>query len=191
MREVNPLVIVVSVVIELVLGVAIGIAASLIYNDSYILQKGVAIGFFFAVLLAAPAILVFGAVFNKIAQKTMKKLDTMDFCTDGTFYSNHATLKLDVINGKIAYVSSLNPFELQVVSAAKLEDIGSSYIKGPLGGTRYVYFQFAYNNIRTKIPTFTSRQMYSLNSSEVMTAISKADAYAGYLKQAKENAMHA
>ena len=72
-----------------------------------------------------------------------------------------------------------------MISAKNITDIKSDYMKGPLGGTRYVYFQFVYEGKCTKVPTFTSRNMYSLKSAEVMEAISKADTYAELLERTK------
>lgn len=76
-----------------------------------------------------------------------------------------------------------------MISAKDISNIRSSYIKGPLGGTSYVYFEFFYNKKRTRVPTFTSNQAFSMNSSEVITAISKADAYCEILENAKNTAV--
>ena len=82
--------------------------------------------------------------------------------------------RIDESSGRVAYVSAMNPFQFQMCHAKDLVDINSSYMKGPFGGTRYVYFTFCYKNKRIKIPTFTSRNMYSLGSSYVQEGLGKA-----------------
>ena len=95
------------------------------------------------------------------------------------------SFRIDESAGRIAYVSYQNPYEFQMVSAKDITNIKSSYIKGPLGGTRYVYFEFYYNNKKVRIPTFTSRNIYSLKSQEVLEGISKADAFCDILVHAQ------
>lgn len=51
--------------------------------------------------------------------------------------------------------------------------------------TSYVYFEFYYNGKKTRIPTFTSSNTYSIQSSEVMEGISKADTFCDILKNAQ------
>lgn len=187
MKKVNWILIVVFAVIDVAVCMIAGIIFSVIMGNESVIASGLSNGVAFVVIMAVPSLFLFNSIFSRVAKRTMKKLDDTFLCAS-TFHSGTATLKIDIIHGRIAYVSSLNPFDLQVISAAQIEDICSDYDKGPLGGTRYVYFQFNYNNKRVRIPTFTSRQTYSLQSGYVMTGLSKADAYAGYLKQAKENA---
>ena len=106
-----------------------------------------------------------------------------------TFTTHNAKLLINAEAGKIAYVCNLNPTEFQVVSAKEITNIKSDYIKAPLGGTTYVYFQIVINGTRIRIPTFTATHcVYSLQSGEVLEGISKADAYAELLQRAKEAA---
>lgn len=138
------------------------------------------------------AYFMFGnSIMGKIARKTMEKHckkenfeEYSTFITDGSFTSG-AIIRIEEKKGRIAYVSYQNPYEFQMVSVKDIENIQSSYIKGALGGTRYVYFEFYYNKKRVRIPTFTSRNVYSLNSSEVLEGISKADAFCDMLINAK------
>ena len=86
-----------------------------------------------------------------------------------TFTTHNAKLLINAEAGKIAYVCNLNPTEFQVVSAKEITNIKSDYIKAPLGGTTYVYFQFVYKGTRIRIPTFTATHcVYSLQSGEVL-----------------------
>lgn len=107
-----------------------------------------------------------------------------------TFTTHNAKLLINAEAGKIAYVCNLNPTEFQVVSAKEITNIKSDYIKAPLGGTTYVYFQFVYKGTRIRIPTFTATHcVYSLQSGEVLEGISKADTYAELLERAKNAAV--
>lgn len=113
------------------------------------------------------------------AKGTMKKHSAQeDF--EATFtYTNKNTgtcgcvFAIDESSGRVAYVSALNPFQFQMCHVNDLTDLQSSYIKGPFGGTRYVYFTFCYKNKRIKIPTFTSRNMFSIGSSLVQDGLAK------------------
>lgn len=128
-------------------------------------------------------------VTDKLVKKTIEKQAAQNgFANCSRFKSNGATLLIEERTGRIAYVANQNPFVFQVISARDIYDIKSSYKKGPLGGTGYVYFEFYCNNKRVRIPTFTSNQMYSLKSAYVLEGISKADTYCEILQSAKNNA---
>lgn len=105
-----------------------------------------------------------------------------------TFHSSAGIVRIDGVDGRVAYVAKLNPKEFQVVNAKDLTDIKSDYNKDPLGGTRYVYFSFSYNGKTLKVPTFTAESTYSMKSSEVLEGISKADMFAEILKNAAKDA---
>lgn len=140
------------------------------------------VGMFYVIVLSS-------IITDRMVEKTLEKgSEEHNFRDYSTFYSSGATIRIEENTGKIAYVSNQNPFEFQVISAKDISHIRSSYMKGPLGGTSYVYFEFFYNKKRTRVPTFTSNQAYSMQSSEVLTAISKADAYCEILENAKNSA---
>lgn len=127
---------------------------------------------------------------GKLVKKTIAKYAAENgFVNYSRFRSSGAVLLIDEQVGRIAYVANQNPFEFQVISAKDIYDIKSSYKKGPLGGTGYVYFEFYCDNKRVRIPTFTSNQMYSLKSAYVLEGISKADTYCEILQSAKNNAI--
>ena len=149
-------------------------------------------------IIAAVGSLMFLFIFNidtnavtksMIDNTVLKHAAANGFGYCSTFTTHNAKLLIHAEAGKIAYVCNLNPTEFQVISAKEITDIKSDYIKAPLGGTTYVYFQFVYNGTRIRIPTFTATHcVYSLQSAEVLEGISKADAYAELLQRAKEAA---
>lgn len=128
---------------------------------------------------------------NKIMKKTVAKHEAeQGFMNSATFTSYKAIVKIDVTTGRFAYVAWMNPWEFQVFSFAEVEKIESGYRPGPFGGTNYIYFDFYYKGKRVRIPTFVAiHGMFRMDSQQVLDGISKADAYAELLKQAKENAI--
>lgn len=148
---------------------------------------------FVFVFILSIMMFVFHTQSNFVTDRLMKKtLETDEkaasFQNCSTFTTNDGILKIDEANGRIGFVYYLNPTEFVVISAKNITDIKSDYMKGPLGGTNFVYFQFVYEGKRTRIATFTSRNMYSLKSGEVLEAMSKADAYAELLERTKNTA---
>lgn len=145
------------------------------------------------VFIAGVMAFVFHTESNFVTDRLMKKtLETdeqaLTFQNCSTFTTNNAILMIDEATVRLGYIYYLNPTKFVTVSAKNITEIKSDYIKGPLGGTRYVYFQFVYEGQRIRVATFTSRNMYSLQSGEVLEAMSKADAYAALLERTKSAA---
>lgn len=121
---------------------------------------------------------------NALMKKTLKKDEqALSFQNCSSFTTNNAILKIDEATGRLGYIYYLNPTKFVTVSAKNISEIQSGYIKGPFGGTNYVYFQFVYEGQRIRVATFTSRNVYSLESGEVLEAMSKADAYVALLER--------
>lgn len=134
--------------------------------------------------------IVFGNVIaDKLAERTMDKLSDEEFYDGGTFYSAGCIIRIDTVIGRIAYVSSGNPFEVQIVSAKDISEIKTYCNEGTLGGTRYVAFQFLYQNRNFRFPTFVSRQTYSMDSEEVQNGMDKAEEYCERLRRAQSRAL--
>lgn len=118
-----------------------------------------------------------------IAKKTMEKCsDREEFVKSIVLYNRQpnscaSVLAIDEVHGKIAYVSVHNPFMFQTADVKNITDVSSGSSKGPLDGTRYVYYEFTYKNKRIRIPTFTARSMHFLTASVVQDAIAKADSF--------------
>ena len=84
-------------------------------------------------------------------------------------------LKIDEETGRLAYVSYQNPFKFQMANADELTDVISSYKRGPLDTTRYIYFQFRYKGKRTRVPTYTTENNIMVTSGVAREGIAKAD----------------
>ena len=192
MKRIDAKFLVVQVVILLVVSMLIGVVISLVTGGENPIVEGyrtMPLFFFFVALMYVG----FGnGITGVIAEKTMEKNARKEnfersstFVTDGSFTIG-SIVKIDEDTGRVAYVSYQNPFEFQLTHARLLTNIKSDYIKSPLGGTSYVYFEFYYKDKRVRIPTFTASNVYSLQSEAVLEGISKADAFCDLLTNAQD-----
>lgn len=127
---------------------------------------------------------------DRMVAKTVKKNSAKyNFDKAYTFQTNNATLMIDAAGGRIAYISNLNPWKFQMISAKDITDIKDDYKKGLLANTtHYVYFQFSYRGRVMKIPTFTSNHYRPLTMDKVQEGLKNAAAYAEFLRAAKQEA---
>lgn len=124
---------------------------------------------------------------NKKSKKTFEAgLEEYQFKEISRFNGSDSLLAIDGVDGRIAYVSNLNPLVFQCAELKDISDVRTDLFKGPLGGASAVWFSFIYKGKKTKVYTFLSNQAYSLKSKEVLEAISKADMYVDMLKKLKE-----
>lgn len=170
--------------IILAIGVVVGAAVPLIISQTLDGSRFALIFVLYLIVVGALSYPLFTKISERMAKKTMKKLDDMEFEAQNTFYAGTSILSIDFDRGKLAYVSYFNPKELQLVDASGVEKVKSGYVKGPLGGTSLVYFEFYYEKKRYRFATFASNQAYMIQSQEVQTAISKADMYSEMLENA-------
>ena len=117
-----------------------------------------------------------------VAKRTMLKgIKENNFGRTTTYISRgdyriKTMLCIDEETGRVAYTSSLSPFKFQMAEAKQLSKVRSGYERAPLGGTRYVFFEFYYDNNRIRIPTFyTARIVYFIQSREVQEALATGE----------------
>ena len=117
-----------------------------------------------------------------VAKRTMMKgIEANNFGKTTTFISKGAyriktMLCVDEETGRVAYTSSLSPFKFQMAEAKELSKVRTGYERAPLGGTRYVFFEFFYGNNRFRIPTFyTARLVYFIESRQVQEALATGE----------------
>ena len=117
-----------------------------------------------------------------IAKRTMEKgVKANNFGKTTTLFSDgthriKSMLCIDEETGRVAYTSALNPFKFQMAEAKELSKVRSGYARAPLGGTRYVYFEFYHGNNRIRIPTLaTARLVYFVQSREVQEALAAGE----------------
>ena len=117
-----------------------------------------------------------------IAKRTMEKgLRANNFGKTTTLFSNgthriKSMLCIDEETGRVAYTSALNPFKFQMAEAKELSKVRSGYERAPLGGTRYVFFEFYHGNNRFRIPMLaTARLVYFVESRQVREALAAGE----------------
>lgn len=117
-----------------------------------------------------------------IAKRTMEKgLRANNFGKTTTLFSNgthriKSMLCIDEETGRVAYTSALNPFKFQMAEAKELSKVRSGYERAPLGGTRYVFFEFYHGNNRFRIPMLaTGRLVYFVESRQVREALAAGE----------------
>ena len=117
-----------------------------------------------------------------IAKRTMEKgIKANGFGKTTTLFSRgthriKSMLCIDEETGRVAYTSALNPFKFQMAEAMELSKVRSEYVRAPLGGTRYVFFEFYHGNNRFRIPTLaTARLVYFVESRQVKEALANGE----------------
>lgn len=116
-----------------------------------------------------------------VAQTVKRNIIKYNFDKAYTIYVNNATLIIDTEGGRIAYISNLNPWKFQLISAEDIDDIKNDHGKGRFHNTtHYVYLQFSYQGKVMKFATFTSRRYWAMETDMVQNALKKAVAYAKY-----------
>ncbi len=164
-----------------------------------ILHFLIEIDFFSVFLIMAVSFATLCTTFNfsnnkytdRMVAKTVKKnVKTYQFDNAYTFYTRNATVMIDAVKGRIAYVSNLNPWKFQLISAKDIYDIKDDYKKCMFPDmTHYVYFQFSYQGKVMKIPTFTSNHYRPLTMEKVQKGLKNAARYAEILRGAKQVAL--
>lgn len=183
MKKVNWSKIGIIAIITLAVGLVVSTVTSMIILEGIINASTIfGIFCFYVVTVGLIVYFVTKSVFKKQADKTIESAAKKGIF-GSTFRSNNAFIRIDEENEKVACVSVYNPTELFLLDPKQIHDIKADYIKGPLGGTSYVYFQFYYGKQKLRFPTFLSNQAYMIRSAEVQTGISKAETYRDILKR--------
>lgn len=137
-------------------------------------------GLFFTILIAFGCFLANldnNKYTDRMVAKTAKKsVGKQHFDKAYTFRTRNAMIAVDVVGGRIAYISNWNPWKFQVISAKDITDIKDDYKKGMFPETtHYVYFQFSYQGKVMRIPTFTSKHYRPLTMDKVKEGVRLGD----------------
>lgn len=150
------------------------------------------VGAFFFVVVAVMIVIVVpvmamvlgnGFVITSLVERTAEKVAELPYhFTDSCVGdSNGSTLFIDVEGGRIAYISSYNPFQVQVFSASRVDNART--VASPMTGIRFVFYIDG-----KKVTLYTAAidgHVIYLNSDEGKKAVAEADRYVGLLLQAK------
>lgn len=127
-------------------------------------------------------------VHDKKKEEKLKELDSTGFIRNHTFNSDNCTVAVDVEHGKIALTFKWNPTQCYVMPANKITKMWVDDGKTPLGGTSRVSFLFIVDGMKIRVNTFISNKVWSMKSSQVLEAISKADMMVETLKASAQTA---
>lgn len=147
--------------------------------------------------MGGPAVAILWWIFGgnaiyRLAKKNMlKQLDGAGIDRRQIFYSDSCVVSMDIKQGKIGLLFYWNPFETQVVPAARVTRAWADDGAGGAGflrGTSRVSFLFEVDGHTIRVNTFISNQRWKLNDEKVLEGISKADLWVQVLDQARQGA---
>ena len=132
------------------------------------------------------------SVFYRVISKTIEKnKGKYGFDEAYTYRGYNGTILIDTEGGRIAYLSNMNPWKFQMISAGTIGKISISHV--PYMGqafTTYVYFQFYHKGKEIRIPTYaTNGNGRSLADKDVARGFSDAEKGAETLRLAKQAAL--
>ncbi len=132
------------------------------------------------------------SVFYRVISKTIEKnKGKYGFDEAYTYRGYNGTILIDTEGGRIAYLSNMNPWKFQMISAGAIGKISISHVPYMSQAfTTYVYFQFYHKGKKIRIPTFaTSGNGRSLADKEVAQGVSDAEKGTDTLRLAKQAAL--
>lgn len=128
-------------------------------------------------------------IFWQKRKKLIQSLEESGFVCDNSFKGKGSQVMVDSRHGKLALLFIWNPFEMYVIPTSEVEkawvDDGSAG-KGFMKGSSRVSFLFIINGKRVRVNTFSSNKRWRMDSSYILTAISKADVMVEVLEAAKK-----
>ena len=128
--------------------------------------------------------IAWGGFLGFIVKKTKKQGAGLPYHFDSSFESRGGVLYIDTDQGVIGFISAYNPFEVQIFSAARIDNIRSA--GSAMTGYR---FEFRLDGKKISMMTLISNKIVTAGSSMGAEAISKADTFVGLLSAAKQRAM--
>ena len=132
------------------------------------------------------------SVFYRVISKTIDKNRGKYGFEDAYICRGYSgTILIDIQRGRIAYISNMNPWKFQMISAASIGRIGVNHVPYMTKAfTTYVFFQFYHKRKYIHIPTYaTSGNGRSLADKDVERGFSDAKAGAEKLREAKQTAL--
>jgi len=124
-----------------------------------------------------------GFVITSLVEHTAEKVEELPYhFTDSCVGdSNGSTLFIDVENGMIGYISSYNPFQIQIFSASRVDNART--VASAMTGIRFVFYLDG-----KKVTLYTAAidgHVIYLNSEEGRKAVAEADRFVRLLQEAR------
>lgn len=115
-------------------------------------------------------------------RRTAKEVDALPYHFRESFEDDvlHSRLYIDVDSGVIGYISTYNPFQIQIFNASRIDQIKT--VASPMFGIRFVFY---IDGKKVKMYTLMEEHIVNLNSAEGKEAVEEADKYVACLQNAK------
>lgn len=170
--------------IALLLPLAIGFVITLVMGDFdftvALMMSAVAA---FIVWLWILMSMAWGGFLGHFVKKTKKQVPDLPYHFNSSFESRGGILYIDTDQGMIGFISAYNPFEVQIFSASRIDNIRSA--GSAMSGYR---FEFRLDGKKISMPTLITNKIVTAKSREGSEAISKADTFVSLLAEAKMRA---
>ncbi len=132
------------------------------------------------------------SIFYRVISKTIDKNREKYGFGDAYLCRGYSgTILIDTEGGRIAYLSNMNPWKFQIISAAAIRKISVSHVPYMTNAfTTYVYFQFYHKGKKIRIPTYASNgNGRPVTDKEVKLGFDEAGTGAEKLREARQAAL--
>lgn len=127
--------------------------------------------------------LAWGTFTSFLTKSAYKRVDSLPYQFKSSFQGRNGRLLIDVEHGMIGFISTYNPFEIQIFNASRIGK--AETIASTMSGVRFV---FELDGKKITMYTLLSNRAVNLKSGIGAEAISKADTFVELLKMAKSRA---
>lgn len=188
-RKVNPG----YAVVYFVVPVIVFAIAAVIGINFDLLGTAAVISFFGPVVFAILWYWIGNPLLFKLRKKKFEReLDQMGFVRSYTFYGGSTVTVIDEHNANVALLFRFNPFRPYIFPASRVKkawtDDGKMG-KGFMEGSSQVSFVMMVGRTKIRVYTFSSNRRFTMNSSQILTGISKADVVVEILKNAHDKSV--
>lgn len=127
--------------------------------------------------------LAWGTFTSFLTKSAYKRVDSLPYQFKSSFQGRNGRLLIDVEHGMIGFISTYNPFEIQIFNASRIGK--AETIASTMTGVRFV---FELDGKKITMYTLISNRAVNLKSGIGAEAISKADTFVQLLMAAKSRA---
>lgn len=127
--------------------------------------------------------MMWGGFLPRTFDRTCGKAEKLPYCFDYTFSARSGILYIDVENGMAGFVSSYNPFRVQIFDACRISGVRS--VASAMRGFR---LEFRVDKKMVSMPAPITGRSIDSAEKERLAAISKTDSLVLLLNQARKHA---
>lgn len=140
------------------------------------LEMAIGLSFWGMVMGSVLLLNVIRVIFNRGTKGVKKKLKQLNFHIDSTIVTKNNGIWVDIEKGQMAYLTVLNPFNIQVFNAACINEVRREVVK-ELGfdGTRLIRIVLRVGKDTVKIVVWKNHLILDMRTLVVLKAAAKAD----------------